>query len=181
MFETTKRRYGYSVFGEKVRWATFPSIAAGWAFSEEPFLKHLYWLSFGKVRVSWGKSGQKFGQRYLAHGLMTSSGSFFGTSVIVPVTDGVVINLKHTCEETSQYDVGLDFSLFDNRLKVTTDYYYRYKDYIKNVESSEIYATWPDDTIRANILAIMSFTLNRVYTEWYRNKGKDFTITSSTA
>ena len=61
------------------------------------------------------------------------------------------------------------------------NYYVRYKDYIKNVASSEIYATWPDDTIRANILAIMSFTLNRVYTEWYRNKGYDYTITSSTA
>ena len=61
------------------------------------------------------------------------------------------------------------------------DYYVRYKDYIKNLASSEIYATWPDDTIRANVLAIMSFTLNRVYTEWYRNKGYDFTITSSTA
>ena len=61
------------------------------------------------------------------------------------------------------------------------DYYVRYRDYIKNVASSEIYATWPADTIRANVLAIMSFTLNRVYTEWYRNKGYDFTITSSTA
>ena len=46
------------------------------------------------------------------------------------------------------------------------DYYVRYKDYIKNVASSEIYATWPDSTIRANVLAIMSFTLNRVFTEW---------------
>ena len=61
------------------------------------------------------------------------------------------------------------------------NYYVKYKDYIKNVASSEIYATWPDTAIRANILAIMSFTLNRVYTEWYRNKGYDFTITSSTA
>ncbi len=61
------------------------------------------------------------------------------------------------------------------------DYYVRYKDYIKNVASSEIYATWPDSTIRANVLAIMSFTLNRVFTEWYRNKGYNFTITSSTA
>lgn len=61
------------------------------------------------------------------------------------------------------------------------NYYVRYKDYIKNVASSEIYATWPADSIRANVLAIMSFTLNRVYTEWYRNKGYDFTITSSTA
>ena len=62
-----------------------------------------------------------------------------------------------------------------------SDYYIRYRDYIKNVASSEIYATWPDAAIRANVLAIMSFTLNRVYTEWYRGKGYNFTITSSTA
>lgn len=61
------------------------------------------------------------------------------------------------------------------------EYYVRYKDYIKNVASSEIYATWPESTIHANVLAIMSFTLNRVYTEWYRNRGYNFTITSSTA
>ena len=61
------------------------------------------------------------------------------------------------------------------------DYYVAYRDYIKNVASSEIYATWPRSTIVANVLAIMSFTLNRVYTEWYRNQGYDFTITSSTA
>ena len=53
------------------------------------------------------------------------------------------------------------------------NYYVRYRDYIKNVACSEIYATWPAETIKANVLAIMSFTLNRVYTEWYRNKGYD--------
>ncbi len=67
------------------------------------------------------------------------------------------------------------------RDSTANDYYVRYRDYIKNVASSEIYATWPSSTIVANVLAIMSFTLNRVYTEWYRNKGFDFTITSSTA
>lgn len=56
-----------------------------------------------------------------------------------------------------------------------------FKDYIKNVASSEIYASWPKETLRANILAMLSFTLNRVYTEWYRAKGYDFTITNSTA
>lgn len=61
------------------------------------------------------------------------------------------------------------------------NYYVPYRDYIKNVASSEIYATWPQTTITANVLAIMSFTLNRVYTEHYRNRGYDFTITSSTA
>ena len=53
------------------------------------------------------------------------------------------------------------------------NYYVPYRDYIKNVASSEIYATWPQSTITANVLAIMSFTLNRVYTEHYRNRGYD--------
>ena len=56
-----------------------------------------------------------------------------------------------------------------------------YKDYIKNVASCEIYSTWPDSTIRSNVYAIISFTLNRIYTEWYRGKGKNFDITNSTA
>ncbi len=56
-----------------------------------------------------------------------------------------------------------------------------FRDYIKNVACSEIYATWARETIKANVLAIISFTLNRVYTEWYRGKGYDFTITNSTA
>lgn len=54
-------------------------------------------------------------------------------------------------------------------------------DYIKNVASSEIYSTWPTETIRANVLAIISFALNRIYTEWYRSKGYNFTITSTTS
>ncbi len=62
-----------------------------------------------------------------------------------------------------------------------SNYYIRFRDYIKNVASSEIYSTWPESTITANILAILSFTLNRVFTEWYRNQGFNFTITSSTA
>jgi peptidoglycan hydrolase-like protein with peptidoglycan-binding domain len=61
------------------------------------------------------------------------------------------------------------------------NYTVKYKDYIKNVASSEIFPTWSDNTIRANLYCIISFTLNRIYTEWYRGKGKNFDITSSTA
>lgn len=53
-------------------------------------------------------------------------------------------------------------------------------DYIKNVASSEIYPTWPEASLRANILAQISFTMNRIYTEWYRSQGYDFDITSTT-
>ena len=56
-----------------------------------------------------------------------------------------------------------------------------FPDYIKNVASSEIFPTWPETAIRANIYAQISIAMNRVYTEWYRSKGYDFDITNSTA
>lgn len=62
-----------------------------------------------------------------------------------------------------------------------SNYTVGFKDYIKNVASCEIYSTWPREAIKANVFAILSFTLNRVYTEWYRGKGYGFTITNSTA
>ena len=95
---------------------------------------------------------------------------------IKPVTETGEIVLSRVV--VPEYIVVHDGSPRDS---TATNYFVKYKDYIKNVASSEIYATWPENTIRANVLAIMSFTLNRVYTEWYRNKGYDFTITSSTA
>lgn len=55
-----------------------------------------------------------------------------------------------------------------------------FSDYIKNVASSEIYSTWPEESIRANVLAQVSFALNRIYTEWYRSMGYDFDITNDT-
>jgi len=64
-----------------------------------------------------------------------------------------------------------------NAENVTVDF----SDYVKNVASSEIYPTWDESALRANILAIVSFALNRVYTEFYRSRGYDYDITNSTA
>lgn len=97
-------------------------------------------------------------------------------SEVKPIDDPGEIVLSRVV--IPEYVVVHDGSPTDSTAK---NYFVRYRDYIKNVASSEIYSTWPDATLRANILAIMSFTLNRVYTEWYRNQGYDFTITSSTA
>lgn len=127
LLEATLRRDGSSVFGEDCRWATFPSIAVGWIFTEEAFVKPLYWLSFGKIRVSWGQSGQKFSQRYLAHGLMDGSGAtILGKQGMQPSASGGMLNRKLSWEKTDQYDIGLDFSFLDYRIKLTCDYYYRY-------------------------------------------------------
>lgn len=56
-----------------------------------------------------------------------------------------------------------------------------FPDYVKNVASSEIYPTWPEGALRANIYAIITFALNRIFTEWYRSQGYDYDITNSTA
>ena len=111
-----------------------------------------------------------------AHTLFAEYPPKIAEAEIKPVTETGEIVLSRVV--VPEYIVVHDGSPRDSTAK---NYYVKYKDYIKNVASSEIYATWPANTIRANVLAIMSFTLNRVYTEWYRNKGYDFTITSSTA
>lgn len=70
LIEATIRRDGSSTFGENHRWANFPSVAAGWAFSEESFMRWADWLDWGKLRASYGTSGQIFDSEYLAHGLI---------------------------------------------------------------------------------------------------------------
>ena len=122
LFEFTLRRDGASVFGEDVRWATFPSVAVGWAFSEEPFFKK-WWLSYAKIRASWGTSGQQFRDAYLAHGTLEFANTFLGNAGVLP---SQIVNKNLTWEESDQYDIGLDVDLFDYRLKFKLDYYYKY-------------------------------------------------------
>lgn len=93
---------------------------------------------------------------------------------IKPIGEGEIVLSRVVVPETIVVHDGLPTN------SSAPNYYVPYRDYIKNVASSEIYSTWPEATLIANILAIQSFTLNRVYTEWYRNQGYEFTITSST-
>lgn len=121
--ELSIRSDGSSVFGKDVRWGTFPSVGLGWAFSEEPMFKKLWWLSFGKLRASWGKSGQKFQEPYIALGVMQESNSFNGSLGLIPQS---MANKRLTWEESDQYDLGIDLQLLDYRLKFKLDYYYKY-------------------------------------------------------
>lgn len=121
--EFSVRRDGSSVFGSNVRWGTFPSVGLGWAFSEERFMKKLWWLSFAKLRASWGRSGQKFQEPYLALGVLSETDVFNGTAGLVPAA---LANKDLTWENSDQYDVGLDLQVLDYRLKFKLDYYYKY-------------------------------------------------------
>lgn len=123
LLEATFRRDGSSVFGRNERWATFPSVAAGWAFSEENFMKWAWWMDFAKVRASWGRTGSQFGIPYLAQGLMEAGSVFDGVQGMRPFG---VTNRSLKWEESDQYDFGLDIDMFDYRVNLTLDYYYKY-------------------------------------------------------
>lgn len=123
LVEFTLRRDGSSVFEKENRWATFPSVAVGWNFSDEEFMRPLWWLSHGKLRVSWGKTGNQFDDPYMAHGILTTGGSFLGNTGLIPQLPQ---NTTLSWERDEQWDAGLDVDLFDNRVRLKADYYYRY-------------------------------------------------------
>lgn len=123
LLDLSVRRDGSSVFGSNVRWGNFPAAGLGWVFSKEGFAHDWWWLSFGKMRASWGRSGQKFQEAYLAHGLMSESNTFFGKGGLIPA---LMANDDLTWEKSDQLDLGLDLELFNYRVKLTLDYYNKY-------------------------------------------------------
>ncbi len=125
LLEATFRRDGSSTFGEGNKWANFPSVALGWAFSDESFMRWTSsWLNWGKVRASYGTSGQIFTDPYLAHGMMKVSSKGFNGNAAVTTESPISPDL--TWEKTEQYDVGLDMDMFNYRLNFKLDYYYKY-------------------------------------------------------
>ena len=83
-------------------------------------------LDYCKFRASWGKSGRQFDQPYIALGLLEANNPFLGYPTVTPDFGLGLINQGLTWEKTDQYDLGLDMDLFNHRLAITLDYYYRY-------------------------------------------------------
>lgn len=126
----TLRRDASSKFGENTRWGTFPSFALGYTFTEEPFMNwSKSFLDYGKIRLSYGKSGRQFESPYLAFGVLTvGTTTFHGNQTIAPYWVNGMINPKLSWEETEQFDAGLDLDFCDHRIGIVLDYYYRYTD-----------------------------------------------------
>jgi TonB-linked SusC/RagA family outer membrane protein len=128
LFTATVRRDGSSVFGEDVRWATFPSVGLGWNFSEEDFMDGFEWLDHAKLRASYGVSGNTFDNAYLSYGILNGYYPYNGRPTVRPEYDGGSYNPNLTWEETKQLDIGIDLNLFNYRLQVTADFYDRLTD-----------------------------------------------------
>ncbi len=139
----TVRRDGSSRFGKDNRYATFPSVSAGWRISQENFMKGIDWLDDLKLRASWGQTGnQEISNisRYTIYvpnyGLTESGGQSYGTSYDITGTNGGSIlqsgfkrdqigNNGIKWETTTQTNIGIDFTLFNQSLYGSFDWYYK--------------------------------------------------------
>lgn len=132
MVQVTLRRDGSSRFGINNKWATFPSVSAGWNFANEPFMDgKAPWLSAGKLRFSWGKNGNEaigdFAYTVNA-GLNNDSYYYYGpegSSYTIGSKASGLANPDLKWEESEQYDAGLDLGFLNNSLQFTIDYYYK--------------------------------------------------------
>ncbi|WP_231389878.1 SusC/RagA family TonB-linked outer membrane protein [Sphingobacterium pedocola] len=114
------RSDGSSRFGADNRWATFPSFAAAWRVSEEPFLQGSKIFSDLKLRASWGVTGNQNIGNYASYSLYSGGNNYLGQPGFIPNVLGDR-NLKW--ETTRQLDVGIDMGLFENRISLLADYY----------------------------------------------------------
>lgn len=130
MLQVTVRRDGSSRFGINNKWATFPSVSAGWNFTNESFLAgKAPWLTAGKLRLSWGKNGNENIGDFRYTVLTNGGNNFYFGPEGTPQTYGSkasgLANPDLKWEESEQYDAGLDFGFMNNSLQFTVDYYYK--------------------------------------------------------
>ena len=120
------RRDGSSKFGPTNQWGTFPAAAVAWRIGEEAFLDRVEWLSDLKLRGSWGVNGNQAIDSYLWVSSYTYSDAFarvqFGDEFVTTIRPSAV-DPSVKWEETTSYNVGLDYGLFDNRVSGSLEYY----------------------------------------------------------
>ncbi len=130
MLTASVRRDGYSAFGQENPRATFPAVALGWAFTSEKFMEaSSRWLNYGKLRFSWGENGNREIGQYDALASLTSSLTpYIDQNGNVYVTSQIYVsrmaNTSLKWERTASYNIGLDFALFNERLRGSADGYF---------------------------------------------------------
>lgn len=120
LFQANFRADGSSRFGEENRFGYFPSASAAWRFSDESFMKSFDFLNDGKLRFSYGQTGNEAIGNYTAQGEFAIGTNYLTNSGASPV---VMPNKKLTWETSTQYDLGIDLVLFNNRINFTADAY----------------------------------------------------------
>jgi len=125
LFTFTARADGSSKFGANNRWAFFPSFALAWRLSEEEFMEGFDWLSNLKLRGSYGKTGNQDIASYKSLAMLGTMNYNFGGLLNAGVGPNNIPNPDLKWETTATTDIGLDIGLFNNRLSLVIDYYYK--------------------------------------------------------
>ncbi len=123
LFTASLRADASSVFADGNKWGYFPSVALGWRINEEAFMKNIKAISNLKLRLSWGESGQCAIDPYQTMGLLGTSTYSFNNGVAYGYYPKTMANKDLTWETTSQYNIGLDFGFFNNRISGSIDVY----------------------------------------------------------
>lgn len=132
---TASLRYdGSSKLADGNKWSLFPSVAVAWRLKEEAFMQSVDWLSNLKLRLSYGQTGNDTVSPYSTNGTIAGSQYYsFGTNTVIGTYPNNIRNDKLGWERTSEYNVGVDFGFFDNRISGSVEYYNRLtKDLIMN-------------------------------------------------
>ena len=139
LLTATVRRDGSSRFGQDRRWGTFPSGSVGWKVSEEKFMKNVNFVSDLKIRTSYGVTGNNAIGDYRSLSLLGSSNYIIGDALTPGTVPGSLSNTNLGWESQAQLDIGIDLSLFNNRISIVADYYdKRNKDMLFNVQTPSV-------------------------------------------
>ncbi|GAA3956380.1 SusC/RagA family TonB-linked outer membrane protein [Chitinophaga oryziterrae] len=135
LLTTSFRADGSSRFGANKRFGYFPSAALAWRVTEEPFMKPVKVINDLKVRITYGSTGNQDGiGNYPAYSLLATQNYVLGNTVTTGIGPGQIANPDLSWETTTQSDLGLDLSLFNSRINITTDVYLkRTRDLLLNV------------------------------------------------
>ncbi len=125
LLSATFRREGSSRFGAQNKFGNFPAVSAGWRISDEPFMPRFSWLNDLKVRASWGMTGNNNIGNYSSLSFLNSSNYILGNNLVSGQVVSSFANTELGWEKSSQSDIGLDLSAFNNKLTITAEYYKR--------------------------------------------------------
>ena len=162
LLTATLRADGSSSFGPNNRWGYFPSVALAWRASQESFLKDISWLSNLKLRLGWGLVGNQGAGNYAYGATMGAVSTIWGTGYV----QSSYPNADLKWEKTNSWNVGLDLSLFKNRIELIVDAYYKKTDNMLVQATLPSYATGAISAPWVNVGAMenkgFEFTLNTV-------------------
>ena len=182
MASFTIRRDGSSRFGKKNRYATFPSVSAGWRINQENFLKKASWIDDLKIRASWGQTGNqeidnlaRYTLYVSNYGVNENGGQSYGTSYDIAGTNGgstlpsgfkrnQIGNDNIKWETTTQTDLGFDFAFFRNTLYGNFDWYFKKtKDILVNMPGIAVMGEGSSQWINAGEMENRGFEFNIGY------------------